>query len=160
MAFWIHSLLCLIPAPIDRDAVFAPANKYSNTMTKGEHDDEKLLNYTSVFWWDIFKTFFSFPDKVIPSSLPGVCLFHLILSFAVFFFWETFHHRSVQLLLPSCFYIPPPVIQREWRWGVCHHLLCSEGSGSGAYACCVFMWKCVRRGVGEESGLVEQNFGR
>lgn len=58
MASWIHNPLCLIPAPIRKEAVFAPANKYSDSMTKGEHDDEKLLNYTSVFWWDIFKTFF------------------------------------------------------------------------------------------------------
>lgn len=94
-----------------------------------------------------FQNFFSSPDKVIPSSLPRVCLFHLILSFAISL-RETFHHRSVQLLLPSCFYIPPPVIHREWRWGVCHHLLCSEGSGSGVYARCVFM--CAAMEVCEE----------
>lgn len=109
MASWIHNPLCLILAPIHSGAVSAPANKYSDTMTKGEHDDEKLLNYTSAFWWDIFQTSFS-PNKVILSSLLRCfffffffCLFHLIWSFAVCF-RHTFHHRSVHLLHPLCFF--------------------------------------------------------
>lgn len=116
MASWMCNPLCLILAPIHSGAVSAPANKYSDTMTKGEHDDEKLLNYTSAFWWDIFQTSFS-PNKVILSSLlyccffvclfwfgfGFFCLFHLIWSFAVCF-RHTFHHRSVHLLLPLCFF--------------------------------------------------------
>lgn len=140
MASWVHNPLCLIPAPIHRDAVFAPANKYSDSMTKGEHDDEKLLNYTSVCWWDIFETFLFFflsPNKVILPSLPLFCLFfHPILSFAARF-WQTSHRRSVQLLHPLCFYILPPVIHREWSWGVCHHLLGSEGGCMHVVCACV-----------------------
>lgn len=64
MVFWIHSLLCLILTPIDRNVVFAPANTYSDTMSKGGHDDEKLLNYTSVFD-GIFSNIF-FPTKYFP----------------------------------------------------------------------------------------------
>lgn len=46
MALWIHSLLCLIPAPIDRHAVFASANK--------QHDKGW------VWWWKAVELYICF----------------------------------------------------------------------------------------------------
>lgn len=66
MAFSIRGLLCLKAAPINGDAVFAPANMHSDTMTKPERDDEKLLNYTSVLDW-IFSTKKLCPQQIIPD---------------------------------------------------------------------------------------------
>lgn len=150
MASWIHSPLRLIPAPIDRDAVFAPANKHSHTMTKGERDDEKLLNYTSVFWWDIFKTLFFFFSSSQQSNSPiSASLFAFSTSFwaRLCAFWQTPHCRSAQLLHPSCFYIPPPVIHGEWGWGC----LPPPAVFRGRWWCCVCM--CVEVCEGKEMRL-------
>lgn len=103
-----------------------------------------------LFFDGIFSKLFFFPRQsnslISASCLPFPPHFELCCIF-----WETFHHRSVQLLLPSCFYIPPPVIHREWCWVsattccvqrevivVCMRTVCL----------CVHIWKCVRRGGG------------
>lgn len=114
-----------------------------------------LMGYFQNF--SLFSPFF-YPNKVIPASLPHFfCIFfHLILSFAVYFLkththTHTFRQRSVQLLHPSCFYIPttrhslrtalgclpPPAVFRGGKCGaVCVHVVCL----------CVCM-RCVGGGV-------------
>lgn len=116
-------------------------NKHSHATTKAERDDEKPLNYTSVFWWDIFQTFLFFPlfflsqqsNSPISASLFFFffCLFppHFELC-SIFLKTHTHTHFTVDQF-NSCtlhvFTSPPPVIRWERRWGVCHHPLCSEG---------------------------------
>lgn len=144
MASWIHSLLCLMPAPIHSDAVFAPANKYSDTMTKGEHDDEKLLNYTSVFWWDIFKTFTPRPQlqsnspisaSLLPSpphfELRCVCLTNISPPIsstpAPFMFLHPTTRHSLRMVLVC---LPPPAV---FRGTVCECCVftCATMEGTG-----------------------------
>ena len=174
MASWIHSLLCLIPAPIQRDAVFAPANKYSNTMTKGEHDDEKLLNYTSVFWWGIFKTFLFSRQSNSPiyASLFAfsTSFWALLCVFDKHFTTDQFNSCTLHVFTSH-----HPSFTENGAGGVCHHLLCSEGKCSTVCVCvcvcAVFMCATMKsvRGDGGFSveerlqrrfGWMEENFGR
>lgn len=142
MALWIHSLLCLIPAPIDRHAVFAPANKQHD---KGWAWWWKAVELYICFLMGYFQNFSFLPPSHQSNPPVSALLSPFSTSFWAFSvcFWETFHQRSVQLLHSSCFYIPQPVSHREWCWGVCHHLLCSERRFDGVLAYAVFVCTIV-----------------
>lgn len=149
MASWIHNPLCLILAPIHSGAVSAPANKYSDTMTKGEHDDEKLLNYTSAFWWDIFRNFFFSPNKVILSALPRLCLFPTwfwVLQYVLDKHFTTDQFISCTLYIFTSLHLS--FIRNDSRVSATTCCVEREGVCMWAFSVCNYESECVLEGRG------------
>lgn len=156
MASWIHNPLCLILAPIHSGAASAPANKYSDTMTKGEHDDEKLVNYTSAFWWDIFKTFFFFFSQQ-SNSLSSVSLLPFSTWFWVLQYVLDKHFTTDQLI--SCtLYIFTSLhlsfIQNDSRVSATTCCVEREGVCMWAFSVCNYESECVLGGGGGGVGCM------
>lgn len=144
MALWIHSLLCLIPAPIDRHAVFASANKQHD---KGWAWWWKAVELYICFLMGYFQNF-SFlppPNKVIPI-LSFFCMFLRNISPAIsstptlFMFLHPTARQSQRMVL-GC--LPPPAVFREtFRWCACIRGVCVYNSGSVWRACYVRVSDC------------------